>query len=129
MKRHHVALGALLALPLLTAPATLRLVRVVGDSDAPALPDGSHAVFSMMAYDIRLPWTRVVLREVADPEPGELILFRDPDGHLATKHVVAAPTPVEGVSVEGSNAEFSRDSRHYGPVAREAVLGRLLWSW
>lgn len=129
MKRSTLALGALLALPLLTAPATLRLVRIVGDSDAPVLPDGAHAVFSLTAYDLRLPISGIVLAHMGDPVPGELILFRDPDGQLATKTVAAPPEPAEGVWVEGANAAVSRDSRHYGPVPRDAVLGRLLWSW
>lgn len=120
---------ASLLLPLVLAPATLRLVRIVGDSDAPVLPDGAHAVFLVVAYDVRVPFTDLVLSSHADPVPGELILFHDPGGNLATKHVASPPGPVDGVWVDGRNPDQSRDSRHYGAVDRDDVLGRLIFSW
>lgn len=56
---------------------------------------------------------------------GRLVLLREPDRpalHTVKRVVRVLP---DGVWVEGDNAAVSRDSRHFGVVPRDQVLGVL----
>ena len=81
-------------------------------------------------------------RLYVDPRPdrpltvGDVVALRDPErpGRLLLKRVVrlepcepgaTGPPPVAFV-VEGDNAAQSRDSRHFGPVLADALVG-LVW--
>jgi nickel-type superoxide dismutase maturation protease len=66
------------------------------------------------------------------PKPGHVVLARDPrePSRLLLKRVLRL-TP-DGAWLEGDNPAESTDSRHFGPVPRALVLGRVLlryWPW
>lgn len=58
---------------------------------------------------------------------GRLVLLREPDRPAlhTVKRVIRIVS--EGIWVEGDNVDVSRDSRHFGVVPRENVLGVLRW--
>lgn len=91
----------------------------------------------------RLPWVAVAI-EGDSMEPalrsgewwlarrthrvgvGDVVVVRQPeqDALLTVKRIVRRDG--ESWWVEGDNPARSRDSRHYGPVAPEAILARLV---
>jgi nickel-type superoxide dismutase maturation protease len=69
----------------------------------------------------------VVRRSV--PRIGDIVAVRDPGGagRLLVKRVVSV---VGGeIGVEGDNPRGSTDSRHFGPVGRQAVVGRAVYRY
>ena len=88
-------------------------VRIVGSSMEPAVRDGQW-------------W---VVRRTQDVRPGDVVLLEHPRrwGQLVVKRVVRAVD--DSWWVEGDNAEASDDSRAFGPVARDHVVGRLRWRY
>lgn len=87
--------------------------RVEGESMAPALSPGERVFVHKTAYRRH------------DPEPGDLVVLRDPRDHerLLLKRIDARDG--EGWLVLGDNAAASTDSRDFGPVARELIIGKV----
>jgi nickel-type superoxide dismutase maturation protease len=108
------SLGLLAALAAVAACALVsrRLVRleVDGLSMVPALAPGDRV----------LVWT------TSDVAVGDVVAIRDPDepGLVLVKRVIAFDS--SSIRVEGDNPGASRDSRHFGPVPRSAVVGKVL---
>ena len=89
-----------------------RLV-VEGDSMRPTLLAGDRVV--------AVPWGRV--------RPGDLVAVRDPrqPERVLVKRAVGVGE-VE-IDVRGDSPEHSTDSRHFGPVPRDLVLGRVVYRY
>jgi nickel-type superoxide dismutase maturation protease len=85
-------------------------VTVIGPSMQPALHHGERWLMSAGAA-----------------RPGRIVLFREPDRPElhSVKRVVQVRT--DGVWVEGDNADVSRDSRQFGIVPFDHVVGVLRW--
>jgi signal peptidase I len=96
-------------------------VRVAGDSMKPTLPGGALVA---------------VVGRRREPSFGAIVVVRRPDGSEHLKRVVGTPgTRVEFAdgppldlgpgefAVAGDNRSGSTDSRHYGPVRREDIVG------
>jgi len=81
-------------------------VRVEGGSMSPTLPVGALVAVS---------------RVRADPEVGAVVVVRRPDGSEHLKRIASR----DGAEyfVLGDNAEASTDSRHYGSVRRQDIVG------
>jgi nickel-type superoxide dismutase maturation protease len=95
-----------------------RLMRVQGASMSPTLHDGDLVLVDTQAY------------RVTTPQVGELIAARP--AALAGKAVVKRVTAVSeaGWMLRGDNPSESLDSRGFGPVTREQLLGAVccrLW--
>ncbi len=88
-------------------------VRIVGSSMEPSLRDGQW-------------W---LVRRTQAVGPGDIVLVEHPQrwGQLLVKRVVRAVDG--GWWVEGDNPAASDDSRAFGPVARDAVVGRVRWRY
>jgi len=110
-------LGAIGALTWLTLSRFVRY-EVQGASMSPALLPGDFIMVDRMAYRGRMP------------RPGEIVLAPDPRQRerLLVKRV-------ERVDIHGSvwllgdNSEESTDSRQFGAVPREDVVGRVRWRY
>jgi nickel-type superoxide dismutase maturation protease len=85
-------------------------VAVAGDSMAPTLRAGEW-------------W---LARHTSKVSVGDVVVVRPPgaDDLLTVKRITRREG--DGWWVEGDNAGRSRDSRAFGPIAHEAVLGRLV---
>lgn len=91
----------------------LARIRVVDDSMRPALTPGDYVVVNRWAYRFR------------DPREGDVVLLRSPEGPRFLVKRVVNVVDREKVFVIGDNLERSRDSRHFGPVHRSAIIGRV----
>ncbi|MCB0917329.1 MAG: nickel-type superoxide dismutase maturation protease [Actinobacteria bacterium] len=60
---------------------------------------------------------------------GQVVAVRDPRApdRILIKRIHAVGP--DSVDVRGDNPQFSTDSRHFGPVARKALLGRVLFRY
>lgn len=58
----------------------------------PTLLEGDRVICNRIAYDIKLPFTDVVLKHIADPERGDVVTFSSPeDGTRLIKRLIALP--------------------------------------
>jgi nickel-type superoxide dismutase maturation protease len=64
------------------------------------------------------------------PTLGDVVVFREPDAHLtfAVKRIVGIEVDRK-LSVRGDNANVSRDSREFGPITPELVVGRVIYRY
>jgi signal peptidase I len=112
------------------ARAAVHIYAIPSASMAPTLLEGDHIV---------------VTRCLGAPERGDVVVFRVPgSGELMVKRVAGLPgdavdagggrtviVPAGTVFVIGDNRQDSFDSRHWGPVPRDLIVGRarvVLWS-
>jgi len=58
----------------------------------PTIAVGDHIIVDRLAYDLRLPFTRLALRERAQPQRGDIVAFSSPvDETLYVKRVIGLP--------------------------------------
>ena len=111
------ALCTALATGLAVALTRLRRLEVTGESMRPALMDGDRV----------LVWRTRRLRE------GQVVALRDPrrPGRMMVKRVTGVRPAGRRASVvvHGDNPEASTDSRVFGPVGAELVLGRVVYRY
>ncbi len=81
---------------------------------APALDPGDYVLVNRWAYRSRAPAV------------GDLVVLRNPEreGQFLCKRI-AGVTGSGAYVVRGDNAAASRDSRHFGPVPRSLIVGRV----
>ena len=96
-----------------------------GNSMEPAIKNGSILVVSRLKYGIRLPWRQEYLFRWTQPKKGEVVVFYTPTGELAVKRC-ADITENGGFYAEGDNTLSSYDSRSYGPVSSDNIIGKVL---
>ncbi|MCL2816327.1 MAG: signal peptidase I [Oscillospiraceae bacterium] len=96
-----------------------------GQSMEPAIKDGNVLVISRLRYGLRLPWRQDYLIRWALPKAGEVVVFFTPAGELAVKRCKEI---IEGKRfyAQGDNGLASYDSRSYGYVNVENILGKVL---
>lgn len=70
-----------------------------------------------------------IVRRTQRVRPGQLIAFRHPQRPSLIVVKRAVRMTDGGWWVEGDNAQFSDDSRTFGPVGPELVVGRLAWRY
>jgi len=72
------------------------------------------------------PGDRLLVVRSTHPRPGDLVVVRPPGD--ARRVLVKRVSAVLGdeVVVRGDNPEASTDSRDFGPVPRQAVVGRVV---
>jgi len=95
-----------------------------GHSMEPAIRDGSVLVVSRVAYGLQLPTNRYLFRW-GKPKVGEVVVFYTPTGEIAVKRCTI--TEENGLFfAEGDNSLASYDSRSYGPVLADKIIGKVL---
>ena len=77
------------------------------------------------------PGDRLLLAPAWRPRTGQLVAVRDPrdPSRLLVKRVAAVDRRNQRVTVVGDNPGASTDSRVFGPVARRAVVGRVVYRY
>jgi signal peptidase I len=95
-----------------------------GNSMSPAIPSGTVLVINRVVYGLRLPWMKTYLCRWAAPKTGEVVVFYTPSGGLAVKR--CGEITGEGFMALGDNKLQSYDSRSYGPVPADNIIGRVL---
>ena len=96
---------------------------VPSSSMTPTVAVGDRVLVNKLAYGVRVPWTEIWLGGVDAPEVGDVIVLTSPeDGKVLLKRVVRVDDDV--LFVMGDNRNNSHDSRAFGSVDKEAVLGR-----
>ena len=96
-----------------------------GNSMEPAIKNGAVLVISRLRYGLRLPWRQNYSVRWAQPRAGEVVVFYTPSGELAVKRCTALAER-ESFIAEGDNAHASYDSRSYGPVSLDNIVGKVL---
>jgi signal peptidase I len=96
-----------------------------GDSMEPAVKSGTVLIISRMRYGLRLHWRQNYLIRWGEPKIGEVVVFYTPTGELVVKRCVQM-TERESFYAEGDNVNTSYDSRAYGPVPVENIIGKVL---
>jgi mitochondrial inner membrane protease subunit 1 len=91
----------------------VRRVVVTGDSMRPTFEAGD----------------RILLGPAWRLRPGQVVGLADPrqPGRLMIKRVRSIDS--SGIRVEGDNPDASTDSRHFGPVTRTYLVGRVLYRY
>ena len=118
LRRHALIGGGLLSSLSLAAAAfvakrRLLRLRIEGLSMVPVLAPGD----------------RVLVLRTDRITVGDIVAFADPDGSGTVLVKRVAGVDRSSVRVEGDNSGTSTDSRHFGPVPRSAVIGRVLWCY
>ena len=88
--------------------------RVEGESMEPTLSSRERVLVNKAAY-----W-------FSKPRPGDLVVVRDPrrPERLLLKRI-DRPAGVDRWLVLGDNPQASTDSRQFGPVGRELIVGKV----
>ena len=95
-----------------------------GHSMEPAIKNGTVLVISRLRYGLRLPFRQKYLVRWARPAEGEVVIFYTPSGELAVKRCTAPDGDV--FFAQGDNELSSYDSRSYGPVPADNIIGKVL---
>ena len=100
---------------------------VPSSSMYPNLLEGDRVLCDRIAYDLKLPFTDVILKHVADPKRGDIVTFTSPeDGIRLVKRLIAVPGDVvemrnEKLVINGVAADYTpmtpRDADHLTPVS------------
>jgi nickel-type superoxide dismutase maturation protease len=100
-----------------TLESLLPLARycVAGRSMTPGLVEGERVLVNRAAY-----W-------FARPRPDDVVVLRDPRApqRLLVKRIERAAA-IDKWSVAGDNPDASTDSRTFGPVPRDAIVGKVV---
>jgi len=77
------------------------------------------------------PGDRLLMVPAVTPRPGHIVAVVDPydHGRLLVKRVASVDRRRRVISVEGDNRDASTDSRAFGPLPRNAVLGRAVYRY
>ncbi len=96
-------------------PSYVRAFRVGGASEAPSYLMNDLILANKAAYDIRLPYTSIVIASHSRPKPGDMVLFRPPGADYEVfKRVVGCPG--DTVAIQGHR--LSINGRQLKYVAR-----------
>jgi signal peptidase I len=101
------------------------LMSAEGHSMKPAIEDGDPLLINRLQYGLRIPGGRGFLIRWANPKPGEVVVFYTPTGEIAVKRCSAIGAGDE-FFVLGDNSLQSLDSRSYGPVRGDDIIGKVL---
>lgn len=98
---------------------------VPSSSMYPSLLEGDRVICDRLAYDIKLPFTDVILKHLDDPKRGDIVTFLSPeDGTRLVKRLIAVPGDVlemrnEKLVINGVEASYqpvsARDADHLTP--------------
>jgi nickel-type superoxide dismutase maturation protease len=92
----------------------LRVIKVTGDSLSPEYREGDYVVVATIPFFLN----RI--------QVGDVIVFRQPTYGTLIKKVAQVERDGDQIFVVGAHPN-SVDSRQFGPIARQALIGRVIW--
>jgi len=96
-----------------------------GHSMTPAIKSGTILLVCKVFYGIKLPGSSSYFIKWRTPTEGEILVFYTPLGEIAVKRCVEILHDSYFYAL-GDNGPQSYDSRHYGPVPINNIIGRVL---
>lgn len=91
-----------------------KIIKVTGNSLSPFFLPGDYVVALTCGW---------LLRKLS---PGDVIVFRHPEYGQMLKKVKGIARKTGAISVRGIHPE-SIDSRQFGPITPDAVIGKVIW--
>jgi signal peptidase I len=96
-----------------------------GVSMTPAIKSGQILVINRLAYGFKPPFGSKYLCLWALPQTGDVVVFWTPFGDLAVKRCAGIMEGGRFMAL-GDNSLKSYDSRSYGPVAFNSIIGKVM---
>ena len=131
-KRWFAAIGLIVAIAAIT-PAYVRVYVVAGPSDAPSFLVGERVLLLKAAYDVRVPYTDVVIASHADPGRGDVVMYVPPgEDYTVFKRVIGCPGDIvvirdNQLEINGVPMQYERvDGNAYRTVAERNSLGAVI---
>ena len=96
-----------------------------GNSMVPTIKSGAILPVCKLSYGLRLPGSQNYLLQWGIPKEGDVVVFYTPLGEIAVKR--CGENLKDGLfNAIGDNSLQSYDSRNYGPVPKNHIIGRVL---
>jgi signal peptidase I len=92
---------------------------------SPAVQPGTVLLINRLYYGFRLPGSRSYALRWSMPAPGEVVVFYTPEDSIAVKRCAAITDEGEFIA-RGDNSAQSFDSRSYGPVRADNIIGKVV---
>ncbi len=93
---------------------------VPSGSMRPTLIEGDRIWLNKLAYDVKVPYTDIVLKKVSDPQRGDIIVFSSPkNGTRLVKRIVGLPG--DKISYDRHTLRINDQPVAYEPLAFEDV--------
>ena len=92
----------------------LRMIKVTGESLSPLFHEGDYVLITTIPF---------VVNKI---KAGDMVVFQHPSYGTLIKQVERADREQGTLSVIGINPN-SVDSRRFGPIRRQDVIGRVIW--
>jgi signal peptidase I len=96
-----------------------------GDSMQPSIGPGKILLVCKLVYGLRVPGSGTYLLRWASPKEGDIVVFYTPLGEIAVKRC-GEIYPGNSFYALGDNSLRSYDSRSYGPVPMDSIVGKVL---
>jgi len=96
-----------------------------GHSMVPVIKPGAILLVCKVFYGIKLPGSGAYMARWASPKVGDVVVFYTPLGEIAVKRC-GILLPGNQFFALGDNGPHSYDSRNYGPVPYNNIIGRVL---
>lgn len=105
---------------LLVRSAIADWYHVPSGSMYPTLVIGDRVVADRLAYDVKLPFTDIIIKHLADPQRGDIVTFTSPeDGERLIKRIVGLPGDV--VEMRGEELIVNGERASYTPASGEVA--------
>jgi signal peptidase I len=98
---------------------------VEGQSMMPVIKPGSVLLVNKVVYGFRFPWSDSYFLWWSGPKEGDVVVFYTPMGEVAVKRCVKITEKNEFIAL-GDNSQYSYDSRSYGPIPLDRIIGKVL---
>jgi signal peptidase I len=95
-----------------------------GRSMLPGIKPGDILLVIKTSYGIRLPWSHSYLFHWSMPKEGDIVVFYTPLEEVAVKRCADITENREFIAL-GDNSLESLDSRSYGPVPVDRIMGKV----
>ena len=96
-----------------------------GHSMEPVIMPGNVLLVSKLSYGFKLPGSAKYLLRWVVPKKGDIIVFYTPMGEIAVKRCSDVYNN-DSFYVLGENVLNSYDSRSYGPISMDSIVGKVL---